>query len=160
VLTPLVVTEESRRSRVATALLLVALAEGVLAAVAGTASGVGWQRLADLLVVTNILIGVALALSGWPIAHQQPRNPVGWYLLSAGVAWASTGAGAATLAWAVSQGQQDAAMVRVLATVVNLGGWGWALSTLVPLALLSFPDFRASVNSAAGGKTRASNGVR
>lgn len=141
-LTPLVVTEESRRSRVATALLLVALAEGALAAVAGTASGVGWQRLADLLVVTNILIGVALALSGWPIAHQQPRNPVGWYLLSAGVAWASTGAGAATLAWAVSQGQQDAAMVRVLATVVNLGGWGWALSTLVPLALLSFPDGR------------------
>ena len=33
-------------------------------------------------------------------------------------------------------------MVRVLATVVNLGGWGWALSTLVPLALLSFPDGR------------------
>ena len=39
--TPLVVTEESRRSRVATALLLVALAEGALAAVAGTASGAG-----------------------------------------------------------------------------------------------------------------------
>ena len=85
---------------------------------------------------------MALALSGWPIAHQQPWNPVGWYLLSAGVAWASTGAGAATLAWAVSQGQQDAAVVRVLATVVDLGGWGWALSTLVPLALLSFPDGR------------------
>jgi len=95
--TPLVVTEERRRSRLATSLLLVALAEGALAAVAGTASGLGWERLTDLLVVSNVLIGLALALSGWPIAHQQPRNPVGWYLLSGGVAWASTGAAEAAL---------------------------------------------------------------
>ena len=140
--TPLVVTERSRRSRLATALLLVALAEVALATVAGAASGLGWERLVELLVVSNILIGVAFALAGWPIAHQQPANPVGWYLLFGGVAWASTGAGAAALGWAVSQGQQDAVAVRVLATVVNLGGWGWALSTLVPLALLSFPEGR------------------
>ena len=140
--TPLVVTERSRRSRLATALLLVALAEVALATVAGAASGLGWERLVELLVVSNILIGVAFALAGWPIAHQQPANSVGWYLLFGGVAWASTGAGAAALGWAVRQEHQDAVAVRVLATVVNLGGWGWALSTIVPLALLSFPEGR------------------
>ena len=43
-------------------------------------------------------------------------------------------------------------MVRVLATVVNLGGWGWALSTLVPLALLSLPGWATARSTVAGAR--------
>ena len=66
-------------------------------------SPLSWAELVDLLVVSNVILGLVLALAGWPIAVYRPRNLIGWSLLAGGCCWASTGAGIALLAWAHSQ---------------------------------------------------------
>lgn len=130
--------EESRRlRRAATGVLLVALAEAAVTAVAAVASGLGWARLTDLFVVTNAIIGLSLALAGWPIAYYHPRNLVGWSLIVGGCFYGATGTGLSVLAWAGT----PTAPWRVLATVTN-GSWSWALALFIPLALLLFPDGR------------------
>ena len=130
-------TGTGRRGGAAGVLLAVALAEAGVAVAAGWASGLGWARLADLLVVSNTLIGLALAAAGWPIAALRPGNPVGWALLAGGCCYAGTGTGVAVLAWA----GEPTPLWRVLATVTN-GAWTWSLALLIPLALTLFPDGR------------------
>lgn len=138
------VTPEAYRSggrRVsAVALLVAALAEALVAVGAGTASGMGWDRLSEALVASNVTIGLALASAGWLIAHHRPRHPVGWSLLVGGVCWGFTGAGTAVLGWAVSRGWSGTPW-QVLATVTN-GAWTWSLALFVPLALALLPDGR------------------
>ena len=111
-----------RLKRAATGLLVLAFAEAAVTAVAAVASGLTWERLADLFVVTNALIGLSLALAGWPIAYYHPRNLVGWSLLVGGCFYAATGTGLSVLAWA---GEPTAAW-RVLATLTN-SSWSWAI---------------------------------
>lgn len=60
----------------------IALTEVATAAIAGAASSLDWERLLDLLVVTNATIGLALAVAGLPIAVHRPANPIGWLLLA------------------------------------------------------------------------------
>jgi signal transduction histidine kinase len=93
--------------------------------------------LADLFVLTNALIGLSLALSGWPIAYYHPRNLVGWSLVVGGCFYGATATGLSVLAWA----GEPTAPWRLLATVTN-GSWSWALALFLPLALVLFPDGR------------------
>jgi two-component system NarL family sensor kinase len=127
-----------RHSVGATVLLAVAVAEVVLTVVASALSGLPWSRLVDLLVVSNTILGMALAVAGWPIAFYRPRNLIGWVLLLGGCCYAFTGTGMAVLAWAADDGWGW----RVFATVVNGFGWNWAVAFFIPLALVLFPDGR------------------
>ena len=128
-----------KRTRVAAGLVFgVAATEVLVSAVFGLFSPLSWSQLVDLLVVSNAILGLSLALAGWPIAAQRPRNLVGWALLVGGCAWASTGAGIALLAWAHAHGF-DGPFWRLVATATN-GGWTWALTVCLPLALMLLPD--------------------
>ncbi|MEU4393289.1 histidine kinase [Kribbella sp. NPDC023855] len=121
--------------RTASVLLGLALLEAVVTVVAAIASELSWARLADLFVVSNAAIGLSLALAGWPIAHQRPRNPIGWCLLLGGCFYGSTATGLSLLAWL---GEPTVGW-RIVATVTN-GGWAPALALFIPLALMVFPD--------------------
>jgi two-component system, NarL family, sensor kinase len=131
-------TSSRRATVLATVLFGIVLAEVLTAVVAGALSGLSWARLADLLVISNVVLGLCLAAAGWPIATHRPGNAVGWLLLGGGITYASTGAGIPLLAWA---GDPDSPFWRLVATVVS-GGWSWAITFFLPLALLCFPDGR------------------
>jgi hypothetical protein len=129
------------RAHVAAGILFgLAAAEVATAIVFGFLSPLSWAELVDLLVVSNAVLGLALAMAGWPIAVYRPRNLIGWSLLAGGCCWACTGAGIALLAWAHSQ-NLEGWFWRVVATVTNMG-WTWALTVCLPLALLLLPDGR------------------
>ncbi|TDW54758.1 sensor histidine kinase [Kribbella pratensis] len=135
---PDVTGRTDRRLRsVALAALGVALLGAVITVVAAAASGLSWSRLVDLFVVSNALIGLCLALAGWPIADRQPRNLVGWSLLVGGLCYGSTALGTSVLGWL----GEPRGFWRGIATVTN-AGWTWTLATLLPLSLLLFPDGR------------------
>jgi signal transduction histidine kinase len=127
----------SDQRRTASVLLALAVLETVVTAVAATASELSWARLTELFVVSNALIGLSLALAGWPIAYYRPRNLVGWSLLLGGCFYGSTATGLSVLAWL---GEPSVGW-RIFATVTN-GGWSPALALFIPLALLLFPDGR------------------
>jgi two-component system NarL family sensor kinase len=128
-----------RSTALAAALLAVVLVELLTAIVAGVLSGMSAARLNELLVFTNTGLGVTLAVAGWPIAMYRPANKVGWLLLGGGVAYASTGVGIPLLACVAQAGRADQAFWRAVATVVS-GGWSWAVTFFIPLALIFFPD--------------------
>jgi len=129
----------SRAVALATAVFAVALAEALTAFVAGPLSGLTANELNDLLIFSNATLGLALAVAGWPIAANRPDIRIGWLLLGGGVAYASTGGGLALLKCVANAGWADAAPWRMVATVVS-GGWTWALTVFLPLALVLFPD--------------------
>ncbi len=130
----------SRRATVAaTALFALALAEALAGYIAGPLSGLSAYELSSLLVFTNCTLGLTLALAGWPIAVYRPDIRVGWLLLGGGVTYASTGGGLAILANVANAGGADNPFWRAYATVVS-GGWTWAISFFIPMALLLFPD--------------------
>lgn len=119
------------------------LAGYVVAAVAaalttGIATGIGWHALVDGFVISSVFLGTMMAIAGWPIAHRRPDNPIGWLLLWAGVAYATSAAGYVVLA-ATTEPGTDSIWAHVLATVTNLA-WVPALTVLVPTSLLLFPD--------------------
>ncbi|WP_328334550.1 histidine kinase [Kribbella sp. NBC_00382] len=124
-----------RRRTAAWVLLAVALLEAVVTVVAATASDLTWTQLTNLFVVSNAVIGLSLALAGWPIAHYRPGNAIGWSLMVGGCCYASTATGLSLLAWlgAPTVGW------RLFATVIN-GGWAPALALFIPLTLVLFPD--------------------
>jgi signal transduction histidine kinase len=124
-----------RRRAAAWVLLAVALLEAVVTAVAATASDLSWTQLANLFVISNAVIGLSLALAGWPIAYYRPRNAIGWSLLVGGCCYASTATGLSVLAWL----GEPAVGWRLVATVTN-GGWAPALALFIPLTLVLFPD--------------------
>ncbi|MDX6261801.1 MAG: hypothetical protein QOH84_3489 [Kribbellaceae bacterium] len=126
-----------RRRTAAWVLLAVAVLEAVVTAVAATASDLSWTELTNLFVVSNAVIGLSLALAGWPIAYYRPRNAIGWSLLVGGCCYASTATGLSLLAWL---GEPTVGW-RLVATVTN-GGWNPALALFIPLALVLFPDGR------------------
>ncbi|MEV6413247.1 hypothetical protein [Kribbella sp. NPDC051718] len=126
-----------RRRTAAWVLLAVALLEAVVTVVAAIASDLSWFELTDLFVVSNAVIGLSLALAGWPIAYYRPRNAIGWSLLVGGCCYASTATGLSLLAWL---GEPTVGW-RLFATVIN-GGWAPALALFIPLTLVLFPDGR------------------
>jgi two-component system NarL family sensor kinase len=102
-------------------------------------AGLPWARLIELLVVSNVTLGLCLAAAGWPVAVHRPGNAVGWLLLGGGVSYASTGAGIPLLAVVARAGAAGEPGWQLFAMLVN-GGWSWALTLFLPLALLCFPD--------------------
>lgn len=128
----------SRSAVLAGALFAVAVAEVVTTVVAGTESGIGARALLNGFAISNAVIGLSLAAAGWPIAWRRPENPIGWLLAAAGICYATSAAGYAVLALG-SQPGDDAPGWRLLATVTN-GGWTWAISVLLPICILIFPD--------------------
>ncbi len=118
--------------------LALVLTETLVSVMAGAASELSWGELLDGFVVTNTALGLALALSGYPIARHRPTNPIGWILLGGGLSYALSGAGYAALAWGTSPGDASPGW-RVLATFVN-AGWPVAVTIVIPLVLLLFPD--------------------
>src|SRR5512133_1452860 len=116
----------SRAGIAAGILFGLAAAEVATAIVFGSFSPLSWAELVDLLVVSNAILGLALAVAGWPIAVYRPRNAIGWSLLAGGCCWASTGAGIALLAWAHFH-DLEGWVWRAVATVTNMG-WTWALT--------------------------------
>ena len=131
-----------RRTRVAADVLLAtAVAETVCAAVGVASVGAGYFDVSDAtLTVSNGVIGLSLAVAGWPIARHRPANPIGWLLLVGGVGYALSAAGFAVMV-AASPADLGAPVWRLLATLTNVG-WPWAVGVLVPLSLLLFPDGR------------------
>lgn len=117
-----------------------AVVEAGVSVAAGAASELSRRELTDGFVVSNTVIGLALALAGYPIARVRPQNGVGWLLLAAGVLYAFSGAGYAVLAWRTEPGAAAPGW-RVLADLVSVS-WPLAVAALIPLALLHFPDGR------------------
>ncbi len=105
---------------------------------AGVASGHGWGYFLDHFVVTNAVIGASLAVAGWPIGWQRPRNPIGWLLLAGGICYAGSAAAFALLAWGSHPGDVRP-FWRLVGTWANVS-WPWAIAGLLPMALLLFPD--------------------
>jgi two-component system, NarL family, sensor kinase len=129
--------ERSSLRVLAPSLFAAAVAEVLIAIGAGTASDRGWSFLLNHFVVTNAVIGGSLAVSGWPIAWQRPRNPIGWLLLAGGVCYAGSAAAFSLLAWGSHAGDERPAW-RLIATWANVS-WPWAIAFCVPMILLLFP---------------------
>jgi two-component system, NarL family, sensor kinase len=129
--------ERGGRAVLAPMLFAVASAEVLIAIAAGIASDRGWTFLLNHFVVTNAVIGGSLALAGWPIAWQRPRNPIGWLLLAGGVCYAGSAAAFSLLAWGSHAGDERP-FWRLIATWANLS-WPWAITFCVPMTLLLFP---------------------
>jgi hypothetical protein len=132
--------ERSDRAVLAPILFAVALTEIVIAISAGIASDRGWSFLLNHFVVTNAVIGGSLAIAGWPIAWQRPRNPIGWLLLAGGVCYAGSAAAFSLLAWGSYAGDERP-FWRLIATWANVS-WPWAITCCVPMILLLFPTGR------------------
>jgi two-component system, NarL family, sensor kinase len=132
--------ERDGRAILAPILFAVALAEVLIAIAAGIASDRGWSFLLNHFVVTNAVIGGSLAVAGWPIAWQRPRNPIGWLLLAGGVFYAGSAAAFSLLAWGSYAGDVRP-FWRLIATWANLS-WPWAITCCVPMILLLFPTGR------------------
>jgi two-component system NarL family sensor kinase len=132
--------ERSDRAVLAPILFAVALTEIVIAIAAGIASDRGWSFLLNHFVVTNAVIGGSLAIAGWPIAWQRPRNPIGWLLLAGGVCYAGSAAAFSLLAWGSYAGDERP-FWRLIATWANVS-WPWAITCCVPMILLLFPTGR------------------
>jgi signal transduction histidine kinase len=115
-----------------------ALVEVATAAVASAASDLSLRALMDGFVVSSAVIGLSLAVAGWPIALHRPGNAVGWLLLGGGILFALSAAGYALLAFATSPGE-DSPPWRLVATATN-AGWPWVIALLLPVTLLVFPD--------------------
>jgi hypothetical protein len=133
------VDADRRRVLCADAALVVVVGEALLALVGGLRSGLTKDELvSDGLVLSNAVLGLSLALGGYPIARLRPGHRVGWMLLAAGMGFATSAAGFATLAWLASPGS-EALGWRMLADLTNLG-WSLAITFFLPLTLLLFPD--------------------
>ena len=130
-------SERSARMVLGPILFTAVAVEVLIAAGAGIASDRSWTFLLNHFVVTSALIGGSLAVAGWPIAWQRPRNPIGWLLLAGGVCYAGSAAAFSLLAWGSHSGDERV-FWRVVATWANLS-WPWAIAFCVPMILLLFP---------------------
>lgn len=115
-----------------------AAAEVTVVVVVGAVSDVGAPGLVNGFAVSNAVLGLSLAVAGWPIAGRRPGNPIGWSMLAAGIGYVTSAAGYAVLAAGAQAGGQDPGW-RLLATVTNIA-WTWAVTLLLPVTLLLFPD--------------------
>ena len=89
--------------------------------------------------LTNVAASVGLGVPGAMIAARRPRNPIGWILLTASMAQALTVAGReyAVYALAVHPGDWPGGIWGAW-----IGSWGYALTSLVGVAVLLFPTGR------------------
>ena len=111
----------------------------VLAAVALVpAAGFSWSRALSSFLATNGLMGVAFATSGLLIAWYRPRHPLGWLLVAAGLAHA-TSALMAPVAEILDANEGPLPLLRAVVTVYMFA-WPWSIALFLPMSLLLFPD--------------------
>jgi signal transduction histidine kinase len=118
----------------------VAVAEVAAAVVLTVGAGWSWHQALDAFTVTNAVMGASFALSGVLVSWHRPANPVGWLLLAAGLAHA-------TSAWLPPFVQllhdHGAPLFLQRASItLFLSAWPWAITLFLPMALLLFPDGR------------------
>jgi two-component system, NarL family, sensor kinase len=129
-----------RRSRRVITAALSWLATAELAAAIGCAlaAGTSFAEATSSFTVTNGAMGLACTACGALLAWNRPKNPIGWLLLAAGVAQATSTASGALLALAGVDGWSLGAL-RLLGTLAAYP-WTFSIGMFVPLALLLFPD--------------------
>jgi signal transduction histidine kinase len=125
---------------VAAALGGLAIAEVAAGVVLAVPAGLDWNEVVGSFLASNGVMGVAFAVSGLLIATQRPRNTVGWLLVCAGLAHA-TSALLAPLGQLLLDRQAATELLRVVATAFQ-SAWPWSISLFLPMALLLFPDGR------------------
>jgi two-component system NarL family sensor kinase len=129
-----------RAAVAATVLFGIAVVEILTTIVAGRLAGMSWTAGDNVLVITNAINGFALALAGWPIAANRPRNPIGWLLLVGGCFYISSATGYALLENA-TRADAGRPFWRLLAMLTD-ATWAPALTFFLPVALLLFPEGR------------------
>ena len=115
-----------------------AVAEVLVAFALVPAAGFGWSRALTSFLATNGLMGFAFATSGLLIAWFRPRHPLGWLLVAAGLAHA-TSALMAPVAEILDANDGPLALLRAVVTVYMFA-WPWSIALFLPMALLLFPD--------------------
>ena len=115
-----------------------AVAEVLAALVLAPAAGFSWSEALTSFLATNGLMGLAFATSGLLIAWYRPRHPLGWLLVAAGLAHA-TSALMAPLAAILQANGAPLPVLRFTVTVFMFS-WPWSIALFLPLALLLFPD--------------------
>lgn len=99
-----------------------------------------WSDYVDSYALTNVVVGLALALSGVMIGWSRPRNRVGILFSIAGLGHLVSGSLAPLGELAVAAAWPEP-VTRIMATVF-LAAWTLGLPSLFLLALLLFPDGR------------------
>ena len=82
------------------------------------------------------------------LAWHRPKNPIGWLLLAAGLAQATSTAASSLLALASLDGWSLGAL-RLIGTLTAYP-WTFSIGIFLPLALLLFPDGRPPAPAGAG----------
>lgn len=98
------------------------------------------EQVVESYLLTNTAMGVGFAACGAILAVQRGRNPIGWLLLTAGVAHLATAAASALATYGSAHGW-PAGLLRLLVTVFLIS-WPWGICLLLPLSLQLFPDGR------------------
>jgi two-component system, NarL family, sensor kinase len=131
----------AHRSRpLAAGVFALAASEPAAAAAAALASGTTFAAAVGSFTVTNGAMGLGFAACGVLLAWHRPRNPIGWLFLAAGVADATSAAGAQLLIVTAGHGWGETALA-VLGSLTALS-WPVAVGICLPMALLLFPDGR------------------
>ena len=115
-----------------------AVVEVLAALVLAPAAGFSWSEALTSFLATNGLMGLAFATSGLLIAWYRPRHPLGWLLVAAGLAHATS----ALMAPVTEILQDNGAPLPVLRLTVTvfMFSWPWSIALFLPMALLLFPD--------------------
>jgi hypothetical protein len=90
-------------------------------------------------LIQSLVIWLALAAVGVVVAQRQPRNPIGWLLLGAGIGLTLATAGGAYAELVYRQAYSDLPFAR--AALILESSWTLTVA-LMPLTILLFPDGR------------------
>jgi two-component system, NarL family, sensor kinase len=136
--------EPRRRGQVtrvlAAGLFGLAMAELITATACALAGGISFADAVGSFMVTNGAMGLAFSVCGVLLAWHRPRNPVGWLLLAAGVAEATSTVAVQLLGLGGAE-HWGTLPLRLVASLFMLS-WPWAIGLCLPMALLLFPDGR------------------
>jgi hypothetical protein len=111
-----------------------------VAVVAAAVAGVGLADLVSDFVVTNAVMALSFSVCGLILATRRASNPIGWLFLLDGLGHALTAAAIPLIVVGLAR-QWPVGPVRAI-TTVGVYSWPWSIGTLLPLALLLFPDGR------------------
>ncbi len=131
-------TGQRRRRVVAAALFWLAIAELAGAIGFALAARISFAEATSSFTVTNGAMGLAFAGCGALLAWHRPKNPIGWLLLAAGLAQATSTAASSLLALASLDGWSLGAL-RLIGTLTAYP-WTFSIGIFLPIALLLFPD--------------------
>lgn len=133
-------TGQRRRRAIVAALFWLAMAELAGAIGFALAARISFAEATSSFTVTNGAMGLAFASCGALLGWHRPKNPIGWLLLAAGLAQATSTASSALLALARVDGW-GLGTLRLIGTL-TVYPWTFSIGIFLPVALLLFPDGR------------------